>query len=236
MRLVAPDPDQRFDSAAGALEALRRPKQATAPVAAMGPGWMVPAIPPAGLSYRPLAPSGGSSALAVRGPTAMAPPAPRPPTNALRPILAPSRTIHAGPTDLPLLLLGSMGLFAGIMMAAMSPVMMLMMPMFAVLAGLRLNAQRAQSRILRARALYQNGATTVGQLTWGWFNPGSTSLRYRYEAQGGVFDGYLETADLARSRRLRYRDPVHVFYDPSDPSVHVALLDYEMAQLQTPAA
>ena len=148
----------------------------------------------------------------------------------------PARTYQAGPTNLPLLLMGSMGMVAGVILAAMSPIMFLLMPMFAILAGVRLNTQRERGRILRARALYTNGASTLGRLTWGWFNPGTTSLRYRYQVQGIPFDGYLETSDLTRSRSLRYKDPVHVFYDPSDPSVHVALLDYELAEVQSSAA
>jgi hypothetical protein len=232
MRLVEPEPDQRFHSAADALAALRRdPKAPTAPNPALS-------LPP-GMHAAPLMPYGPppvTTALAHQEPRAIATSAPRAVSPALRPILVPARTYQAGPTNLPLLLMGSMGMVAGVILAAMSPIMFLLMPMFAVLAGIRLNTQRERGRILRARALYTNGASTLGRLTWGWFNPGSTSLRYRYQVQGIPFDGYMETSDLTRSRSLRYKDPVHVFYDPSDPSVHVALLDYELAEVQSSAA
>lgn len=212
-RLLEPEPERRYASAAEVLRALDSAAQATAPTALADFGLE----PSTALARRgELDPE---AALAVLG---------EGPRTVGHEIEARLNYVRAMRGALPL----SLGIMLGGMAMSIaflaSKLLVVGMPlMFASIIGFLLAplTKRAQ-----ARELYASGSVTRGKILQARSENGPLYVTYTFRHGERDYKGYLLTNDAFIANRVGPETPVFVFFDPQEPRRNAGLLPDELPQ------
>jgi hypothetical protein len=212
-RLLEPEPERRYASAAEVIHALDSGAQATAPTSLKDFGLVESST---ALVRRKL---DAGAALAILGdrPRTVGPEveARLNYVRAMRGALVPSLGV----------MLGGMAASIAAMVAGLPVVGFPLM--FASVGGFLL---MPLPRRARDRELYANGSVTRGRLLQARSENGSLFVTFAFEHGGREHKGCLQTNDALVANRVGPDTPVFVFFDPEDPRRNAGLLPDELPQ------
>jgi Protein kinase domain len=210
-RLLEPDPERRYASAAEVLRALGSGVMETAQLS------VVPsdALSGTALARRDSVDTTAALARLSEGPRAVGPS-----------VEARLDYLRAMRGALPL----SLGIMVGGMAASVAflaaKLVLVGMPlMFLSIIGFLLAplTKRAQ-----ARRLYANGSVTRGRILQARSENGPLYIKYVFRHEERDYKGYLLTSDALIANRIGPDTPVFVFFDPKDPRRNAGLLPDEL--------
>jgi hypothetical protein len=212
-RLLEPDPERRYGSAAEVRRALGSGVVETAQLA----------LPrPQAEASTALARQGGASTEAVlarlsEGPRTVGP--------EIEMRLGYVRAMRGAVWSGMGVMLGGMGLGMAALIAGLPPVGVPLL--VAAIGGFFLTPLPKRKQ---ARELYRSGAVTRGRILQARSEQGPLYVTYAFRHGDREHKGYLLTSDVLIANRVVPSTPVFVFYDPEDPRKNAGLLPDELPE------
>ena len=212
-RLLEPEPERRYSSAAEVLHALDSAAQTTAPtaLAAFGLGESSTAL------ARHKADTETTLAILEKGPRTVGPEI----EARLNYVRAMRGTVFKS------LAVMFVGMTLSVL-AVVAGMLWLSLPLlFASVGGFFVVPLPERTR---ARQLYATGSVTRGRLLQARSEQGSLFVTYVFRHGDRDYKGYLQTTDAFIANRVGPDTPVFVFYDPADPRRNAGLLPDELPE------